>query len=68
MKVFCYFVEPASYTLHLAQNIYDQNNIDYCFIKSSTYAKSKQKDEKTMSSKSIYLQEVKASNNYFQKA
>ena len=25
MKVFCYFVEPASYTLDLAKNVYDKN-------------------------------------------
>ena len=55
MKVYCYFVEPASYTLHLAQNIYEQNNIDYCFIKSSTYAKSKQKTRKLcLQNQSIY--------------
>ena len=33
MKVFCYFVEPASYTLALATNVYDKKNINYCFIK-----------------------------------
>ncbi len=55
MKVYCYFVEPASYTLDLAQNIYQQNNIDYCFIKSSTYAKSKQKTSKLcLQNQSIY--------------
>ena len=36
MKVFCFFVEPASYTLDLAVNVYDKNEIDYCFIKSNT--------------------------------
>ena len=25
MKVFCFFVEPASYTLDLASNVYDKN-------------------------------------------
>ena len=30
MKVFCYFVEPASYSLDLAKNVHDKNNIDYC--------------------------------------
>ena len=40
MKVFCYFVEPASYTLDLASNIYEKNNIDYCFIKSNTLVQS----------------------------
>jgi len=36
MKVFCFFVEPASYTLDLVSNIHDKNGIDYCFIKSNT--------------------------------
>ena len=40
MKVFCYFVEPALYTLDLAKNIYVKNNIDYGFINSSTLVKS----------------------------
>ena len=38
MKVFCYFVEPASYTLDLARNIYDKSGVDYCFINSNTSA------------------------------
>ena len=40
MRVFCFFVEPASYTLDLARNIYDKNKIDYCFINSKTLVKS----------------------------
>ena len=46
MKVFCYFVEPASYTLDLSKNIYDKNEIDYCFIKSNTLVHSSDKSEK----------------------
>ncbi len=46
MKVFCYFVEPALYTIDLAINIYDKANIDYCFIKSHTLAKSRLKSNK----------------------
>ena len=38
MKVFCYFVEPASYTLDLVKNIHERMQIDYCFIKSDTFA------------------------------
>ena len=41
MRCFCYFVEPASYTIDLAKNIHDKNEIDYCFIKSNTLVKSK---------------------------
>ena len=36
MRVFCYFIEPASYTLDLANHVHDNINIDYCFIKSNT--------------------------------
>ena len=40
MRLFCYFVEPASYTLDLAKNIHDQLKIDYCFINSQTLVRS----------------------------
>ena len=46
MKVFCYFVEPASYTLDLAKNVYDKNNIDYCFIKTTSLVQSDEKSGK----------------------
>ena len=46
MKVFCYFVEPASYTLDLARNIHDKVDIDYCFISSDTLVKSSFKSKK----------------------
>ena len=46
MKVFCYFVEPASYTLDLARNIYLKNKIGYCFINSNTLAKSESNSSK----------------------
>ena len=46
MRVFCYFVEPALYTLDLASNIYDKNEIDYCFINSNTLVKSDLKTNK----------------------
>ena len=55
MKIYCYFVEPASYTLDLAKNICEENNIDYCFIKSSSYVKSKEKMNKLcLQNQSIY--------------
>ena len=38
MRIFCYFVEPASYTLDLAANVYDSKNINYAFIKSVSLA------------------------------
>ena len=40
MKIFCYFVEPALYTLDLASNIHEKYKIDYCFIKSTTFNQS----------------------------
>ena len=61
MRVFCFFVEPASYTLDLALNIYDKNKIDYCFIKSNTLVHSDSKsnkdflDKKSLISKFIYI-------------
>ena len=48
MKVFCYFVEPASYTLDLARNIYLTNKINYCFINSNTLAKSEGNSNKML--------------------
>ncbi len=67
MKVYCYFVEPASYTLDLAKYVYDQNNIDYCFIKSSSYAKSKQKTSKLcLQNQSVYKR-LKHLTNIFKK-
>lgn len=54
MKVFCYFVEPASYTLDLAANVYDKKKIDYCFIKSNTLVKSSSQTTKDfLESKSL---------------
>lgn len=40
MKVFVYLVEPAQYTIDLTKNIYDINEINYCFIKNDSYSKS----------------------------
>ena len=37
MKIYCYFVEPASYTVDLIKNIYSKHNINYSFIKSHTF-------------------------------
>ncbi|MEE2931265.1 MAG: glycosyltransferase family 4 protein [Bacteroidota bacterium] len=43
MKVFCYFVEPASYTVDLSQNIHTKHGIDFAFIKDISVAKSTKK-------------------------
>ena len=55
MKVFCFFVEPASYTLDLASNIYDKNEIDYCFIKSNSLVVSGSKSNKDFLDKKSWI-------------
>ncbi len=69
MRCFCYFVEPASYTIDLAKNIHDKNQIDYCFIYSDTLAKSEVETEKVfldnmpLFSKFRFLSSVLADND-----
>ena len=55
MKVFCFFVEPASYTLDLALNVYDKNKIDYCFIKSNTLVLSDSKSNNDFLDKKSWI-------------
>tara|TARA_B100000795_G_scaffold117949_1_gene87756 strand:- start:210 stop:1265 length:1056 start_codon:yes stop_codon:yes gene_type:complete len=55
MKVFCFFVEPASYTLDLASNVYDRNKIDYCFINSNTLVISVSKSNKDFLDKKSWI-------------
>jgi len=70
MKIFCYFVEPASYTLDLALNIYDKNKIDYCFIKSNTLVVSDSKsnndflDKKSWFSRFIFILNCFKNNDF----
>ena len=45
MKIFCYFVEPASYTVDLSENIHSQNGISFAFIKDESAAKSTKKTD-----------------------
>ena len=69
MKVFCYFVEPASYTLDLAKNIYDKKGIDYCFINSSSLVESRSQttkeflENKSLISKIAYVINVFKNND-----
>ena len=44
MKVFCYFVEPASYTLDLIANIHAKRKVSYCFLYKNSLAHSKNKN------------------------
>ena len=55
MRVFCFFVEPATYTLDLASNVYDKNEIDYCFIKSNTLVVSDSKSNKDFLDKKSWI-------------
>jgi glycosyltransferase involved in cell wall biosynthesis len=43
MKIFTYFVEPATYSLDLIKNIHNKQGIQYCFIKNYSEAKSESK-------------------------
>ena len=40
MKVFCYFVEPSSYTVDLVENVYLKLKIPFIFIKDRSIARS----------------------------
>ena len=40
MRIVCYFVEPAAYTLDLATNVYNKNNIDHTYLYSYSLAES----------------------------
>ena len=40
MKVFCYFIEPASYAVDLVTKVYDSNNIDHTYLYSYSLAES----------------------------
>ena len=48
MRIFCFFVEPASYSLDLASFVYDKRKIDYCFIRSNTLVFSNTKSSKVL--------------------
>jgi len=65
MKVFCFFVEPASYTLDLALNVYDKNKIDYCFIKSNTLVVSDSKLNKDFLDKKSWISRFSCLLNCF---
>jgi len=70
VRVFCYFVEPASYTLDLAANVYDKKKIDYCFIKSNSLVKSSSQttkdflESKSLISKIGYVINVFKNNDF----
>ena len=39
MKIYCFFTEPASYSIDLIKHVYDPLRIDFCFLKSKSEAK-----------------------------
>ena len=67
MKIFCYFIEPASYTLDIARNIYDKKRINYCFLKSTTLAVSESKSNKTFLDKLPFFRKFIFIYSQFQK-
>ena len=67
MRVFCFFVEPASYTLDLAKNIHDKSNIDYCFMKSKTEAVSDRISNKVFLDELSFFRKIKFILSQFNK-
>ena len=65
MNVFCYFVEPASYTIDLARNVYDQYKIDYCFMKSDTLVKSRRTTNKEFLDQKSVVERIKFIYNIY---
>jgi len=58
MKIFCYFIEPASYTLDIARNIHDKKRINYCFVRSTTLASSDSRSKKTFLDKLSFFKKI----------
>ena len=65
MRIFCYFVEPAAYTLDLATNVYEKNNIDYAFIKSVSLAKAPPISSKVFLDKLSWMSRIRFVINTF---
>ena len=42
MRVCCYFVEPASYTIDLIVNVHSKQGIEHAFINNKSEAKTKE--------------------------
>ena len=65
MKIFCYFVEPASYTLDLATKVYDRNNIDHIYLYSYSLAESSSISSKVFLDKLSWISRIKLLINTF---
>ncbi|MGY8932520.1 MAG: glycosyltransferase family 4 protein [Flavobacteriales bacterium] len=59
MRIFCYFVEPAAYTLDLVANVYDRKNINYAFIKSVSLAEAPPTSSKVFLDKVSWISRIR---------
>ena len=59
MRIFCYFVEPASYTLDLVANVYDRKNINHAFIKSVSLAEAPPTSSKVFLNKLSWISRIR---------
>jgi len=48
MKIYCFFTEPASYTIDLIKYVYEPLKIDFSFLKSESKAKSNTKENRNI--------------------
>jgi len=63
-NIFVFFVEPASYTIDLINNVHIPRKIGYAFIKSSSYYKEQQSDSDSLEKMSISKKNnIKEKNN-----
>jgi len=67
MRIFCYFVEPASYTLDLVANVHDRKNINYAFIKSVSLAEALPTSSKDFLDKLSWISRIRFVINTFRK-
>ena len=65
-NVFVFFVEPASYTIDLINNVHIPKKIGYAFIKSSSYYKEQQSDSDSLE-KMSFSQKINFIVNVFKK-
>ena len=58
MRVFCYFIEPASYALDLANKVYNKNNIDHAYLYSYSLAESPSTSSKIFLDKLSWISRI----------
>ena len=42
LNIYCYFIEPASYTVDKIKNVYEKKGIGHAFLKEESEAKTKE--------------------------